>query len=171
MVNEDKRGQAKGKKIIFAKVLSSMMSIISCYALPQLDAEGSDLTENQPPLIGGTAGLCAGNSRDVSNPPAAVQRTIADFVPTGEKVHCAGFQAFEFEGRQVVLTHVIFGMLMDCPAGCIAKHVCTIVDGETLVPFSHYRIAGQIHPVTKTPEFGTFVKAQYGNGPFRHCLY
>ncbi len=52
---------------------------------------------------------------------AGLPETVAAFVLSSAPVHCTDAAAFCFEGRQVRLTHVKYGVLNDCPAGCSSR--------------------------------------------------
>ncbi|HJL15591.1 MAG TPA: hypothetical protein RMH99_08050 [Sandaracinaceae bacterium LLY-WYZ-13_1] len=123
--------------------------------------------------------------------------TIETFVPDDQPIHETHRATFEYDGREVALTHVEYGALMDCPSGCFAAHVCAIEDGEETLLFyaawnsapetplgvleecpgidgnetwSRCEPAGLTHPVTATAEFSAFVREQVGSGPLRYCV-
>lgn len=123
--------------------------------------------------------------------------TIATFVPEGHPIHEEHRATFDFEGREVALTHVEYGELMDCSAGCFSSTVCAIEDGEDVLLFyaswhaddetpigveeecpeldrdetwPRCEPSGLTHPVTETSAFREFARDQIGSGPLRACV-
>lgn len=123
--------------------------------------------------------------------------TIEAFVPAGQEIHETQRAVFQIDGREVALTHVEYGELMDCPSGCFASHVCAIEDGEsTLLFYASWNASAETpngvleecpgledtetwpscepsglrHPVTETAEFRAFAHDQIGSGPLRWCV-
>lgn len=88
------------------------------------------------PALGPTILGCG----DPSDVPCAgnVARTVAAFVPPGVVVHCMDAATFVADSRQVRLTHVGYGALLDCPAGCFSSHVCAIEDPASPAPELFY---------------------------------
>jgi hypothetical protein len=123
--------------------------------------------------------------------------TVETLVPAGQEIHETQRAVFQLDGREVALTHVEYGELMDCPSGCFASHVCAIEDGESTLLFyaawstpaempigvleecpglegsetwSSCEPSGLRHPVTETAEFRAFAADQIGSGPLRWCV-
>ena len=146
-------------------------------------------------LLSTAVGSCDGGSFD-----APVPETVAAFVPLGEPVHSQHAATFDFDGRQVRLTHVEYGARMDCSSGCFSSHVCAIEDGSDVLLFYAFWTTpgeapvglstscpgldsgrtsetfptcepdGKVHPVVMTDAFASFAERQFGSGPFRWCV-
>jgi hypothetical protein len=125
-------------------------------------------------------------------------RTIVTLVPPGQSIHDQQSMPFELEGREVRLTHVAYGALLDCPSGCFSSHVCAIEDGADVSLFyatwngaaeapgfveehcpdltreetwNECEPPGLVHPVTKTSDFRKFARSDHArSGPYRHCF-
>ena len=152
---------------------------------------------DNPDAAGG--GGCSGGPALAPACQADVPETVAAFVPSSAPVHCTDAAAFCFEGRQVRLTHVEYGVLNDCPAGCFSSHVCAIEDPEGAALELFYAAwtnpsetplgldtecpglsssetwpncvpSGLRHPLVETEQFRSFAAAQAGSGPLRWCV-
>jgi hypothetical protein len=109
--------------------------------------------------------LLVGCGRSYVGPADA---TLEAFVPAGLDVHDTHRATFTVNGREVALTHVEYGQLMDCASGCFASHVCAIEEHTETYP--DCEPPGLSHPVTATAEFAAFARDQIGSGPLRMCV-
>lgn len=133
------------------------------------------------------------------SPRGDASATEAAFVPSGVAIHRSEARRFEVDGREVQITHVEYGELMDCPSGCFASHVCAIEDGEDVLLFHAYwndeeerprgidaecppattafgdtwpdcEPRGRCHALNREPSFQRWAEDQAGQGPFRFCV-
>ena len=146
--------------------------------------------------VAGIGVLSSGCGRSYAGQATA---TVAAFVPAGQTVHETHRATFQVEGREVALTHVEYGELMDCASGCFASSVCAIEDPSATAPLLFYAAwnrdaeappgmstacpglegretwpdcepPGLTHAVTRTAEFSRFAEEQIGAGDLRFCL-
>lgn len=127
---------------------------------------------------------------------ASAPRTVDTFVPSNQTVTCQNRRSFDVGDETVSLTIVHYGSQRDCPSGCFNATVCAIEDDAGVhllygawndpteapqgLPMScagggretwpTCETPGLAHPLTATTEFAEFARAEYGSGPFRHCI-
>lgn len=81
-------------------------------------------------LCVGLASLASVGCTKADSFAAEVPLTVEALVPPDVPVLAQHAALFELDGRELRFTHVEYGQVLDCEAGCFASHVCAIEDGS-----------------------------------------